>query len=127
MSDTFISRTGRRMPVPTRAAYYSSARRLERNATNAARLRAARNHFGAVLLRVVPQVRLAPDRPDQYGALLGEAVTVRFDEAIDVMDFWRDVLRFMRAWRPMRRRTMAAQQAVARVLDTWDRLAAEVR
>jgi len=126
MSDTFISRTGRRMPFPTRAAYHSPARRLEREATNDARLRAARNHFGAVALRIAPQVRLCPDKPHQYGALLGQALTVRLDE-IDVFDFWRDLKRFVLSWRPMRRRPEGAKQAAARCLDDWERLGDAVR
>ncbi len=60
MGQTFVSRTGRRMPIPTRAAYWAATRRLPREETNQTRLTGARNYFGKVFLRVVPQVRRCP-------------------------------------------------------------------
>jgi hypothetical protein len=68
-----------------------------------------------------------PDKPHQYGALLGHALTVRLDEAIDVFDLWRDLKRFIRGWRPMRRRPEGAKQAPARCLDDWERLGDAIR
>ena len=127
MGDTFVSRTGRKMPMPTRKRYYTPARIVERRALNDRRLREARNHFHAVRLRLVPQVRMCPERPDQYGALQGEAFRVLLPEAIDVWDLLRDVERFMRSWRPMRTRTSAGQQATARWLDAWERLGVDGR
>jgi hypothetical protein len=123
----FVSRTGRQMPIATRAAYHTPANRMKRHAENRRRLLFARNYFGKVQLRVVPQVRLAPDRPDQYGSLLGEALMLTFDEPVDVMDCWQDLKRFLRCWRPLRRRTDAARQAVDRLWEMWERLAKEVR
>jgi len=80
------------MPQPTRAAYHSTEKRRAREATNRARLSATRQHFGHVFLRLVPQVRVAPERPNQYGALLGQAFTVHVDEAVDVEDAARAYL-----------------------------------
>ena len=127
MSETFLSRTGRRMPVPTRAKYHSSASRLAREATNRARLIAARTYFGKVFIRVMPQVRLCPDRPHQYGALLGYALTVRVLEVVDVFDLWNNLYRFVAAWRPKRLRTERAQQGADQCLDEWERLGNGVR
>jgi hypothetical protein len=110
------------MPVPTRAAYWSPARQLAREETNQTRLTGARNYFGKVFLRVVPQVRRCPEHPSQYGALLGQAFSVRVPEVIDVIDLWNDIRRFVAAWRPPRLRTEPAQQAAARVLAEWERL-----
>jgi len=72
------------MPVPTRAAYYS-ANWAECAAANTRRFDGTRAHFGHVLVRVVPQIRMCPERPDQYGALLGHAFTLRVDEPADVV------------------------------------------
>jgi hypothetical protein len=118
----FISRSGRRMPIPTRAAYWAPTRRLAREETNQTRLMGARNYFGKVFLRVVPQVRRCPEHPNQYGALLGHAFSVRVPEVIDVMDLWTDIRRFVAAWRPRRLRPEAAQQAAERILGEWERL-----
>ena len=92
----------RRGPVPTRAAYYTPTKRAQRAAANTRRLDAGRAHFGHVLLRLVPQVRMCPERPDQYGALLGHAFTLRVDEPADVVALLNDLERFVRNWRPTR-------------------------
>jgi hypothetical protein len=70
MGDRFIVKNGRLMPAPTRAAYYTPEKRLARGQVNVARLIACRNYFSCVRLRIVPQVRMAPDRPHTSGALL---------------------------------------------------------
>lgn len=70
---------------------------------------------------------MAPAHPNQYGALLGCALTVRMSEVVDVWDLLTDVTRFIRSWRPMRNRPDHAQLAVARLLEEWDRLGKAVR
>ena len=127
MAGVFVTRSGRHMPVPTRAKYYSSAARLEREKANHERLHAARAHFGRVGLRLMPQVRMCPERPHQYGALKGQAFTVLLPEAVDVWDLLRDVERFMRSWRPLRSRTPEGQQAAIRLLEAWSQLGDRTR
>ena len=46
MGQTFVSRTGRRMPIPTRVAYWAPMRPLAREETNRTRLMGAINYFG---------------------------------------------------------------------------------
>jgi hypothetical protein len=106
-----VTRTGRRIPVPTRAAYYSTPKLAERAAVNAHRLDAARAHFGQVLVRLVPQVRMCPERPDQYGALQGHAFTLRVDEPADVVALLTDLERFVRSWRSTRTPAAADRQS----------------
>ena len=100
MGPASASHHDRRGPVPTRAAYYTPTKRAQRAAANTRRLDAGRAHFGHVLLRLVPQVRMCPERPDQYGALLGHAFTLRVDEPADVVALLNDLERFVRSWRP---------------------------
>jgi hypothetical protein len=77
MDQTFVSRAGRSMPNPTRAAYWAPTRRLAREETNRTHLVGARNYFGKVFLRLVPQVRRCPERPHQYTGLLGQSFSLR--------------------------------------------------
>jgi hypothetical protein len=127
MGDTFVTRTGRTMPIPTRAAYFTPAKRMARQATNDRRLRAARNYFSAVPLRLVPQVRMCPEQPHQYGALQGRAIMITVDEAIDVWELLSDTLRFWRSWRPMRRRTDMSKTSVQAAWDRWERSALDLK
>ena len=96
------SHTRPRRPAPTRGAYYAPARQAQRATANSRRLDAARAHFGHVLLRLVPQVRMCPERPHQYGSLLGHAITLRIGEPDDVAVFLNDLEAFVRSWRPTR-------------------------
>ena len=104
MNERFVTRSGGTMPVPSRAAYFAADKRLAREHANERRLAGARNHFGHVKLRVVPQIRNVPTNPHQYIGWLGQAVTVRVAEAWDAVCLWQDLLRFLRSWRPARTR-----------------------
>jgi len=76
------------------------AKQAQRATTNARRLDAARAHFGHVLLRLVPQVRMCPEQPHLYGSLLGQALTLRVGEPDDVAALLNDLQAFVRSWRP---------------------------
>src|SRR5438046_563632 len=68
-------------------------------------LREAKKNFGAIGLRFQPLIRVYANNRQAWRVFRGEAIILTIDEPVDVWDLWLDLKRFLRAWRPMRRRT----------------------
>jgi len=109
-----LTSTGRSSALIPHRTARSPVRQAEHAKSNARRLEAARAHFGHVLLRVVPQIRTCPERPSQFGGLVGEAFTVRLEDPADVLHLVKDLEDFVRSWRPTRYRLaqMSKQNSV---------------
>ena len=91
------------------------------------RLRQARSTFGRIVLRCQPYIKLKPRATDAFQCLVGEALMISVDEAIDVWDLLADTVRFWRAWRPNRRRTDAGQASARRALEIWERCSEDLK
>lgn len=102
-------------------------RKPAQDAENHRRLIDTRRSWGHVTLRWMAQVRMAQGHPWPYGSLRGQAIRVTVDEVVDAYDLLRDLMRFIRAWRPMRQRTEAAKGQAAQNQEQWDRLAGDVQ
>ncbi len=89
------------------------------------RLRRARKAFDRIDLRMQPYVRAGQNNRGLFACLVGEALIISVDEAIDVWELLRDTRRFWQSWRPLRRRSSGSQAATAKAWEAWERAAAD--
>jgi hypothetical protein len=111
------------------ARYWTPARVAEVERVNDERVRTARLSWGACILRVFWMIKIKRSErgnKNQFHFLRGHGFSVTLHEPIDVWDYVQDIKRFTAAWRSMRLRSPADQQAARRVLDEWERLGGRV-
>ena len=113
---------------------WTPKRIAEAERSNDERLRAARNQWGCLDLRIETQIRCfgvrGPDKRNHtklfpaggFAGLRHHAFMVRVPEVVDVFALVHDMRRFLESWRPMRIRSEAGKREAERILEAWEKL-----
>jgi hypothetical protein len=115
---------------PLSVAFWNPERVKARLDTAERYLRDARRTYGSVGVRFQPMIRVyrvSEGVSSVWRNLRGESFIVELDEPVDVWSQWEDLKRFLRAWRPMRRRTAAGEAAARQAFEMWERASRDLK
>ena len=105
------------------AALHTPAKLRARRIEAEKRLRGARAKYGKLMLRCQPYIKV----DGTFKCLVGEALYVTVDEAVDVWGLLADTMRFWRAWRPARRRTEGSLASARQAWTLWERSSTDLK
>ena len=105
------------------AALHTPAKLRARRIEAEKRLRGARAKYGKLTIRCQPYIKV----DGTFKCLVGEALYVTVDEAVDVWELLADTVRFWRCWRSQRRRTPQGLESVKRAWELLERAQDDLR